>query len=238
MKRNKVKIFKIITTMLAVFTIIAIIVYVFPLIKDLSTVEGQLAFKDKIQNSGLYGILLLFALQFTQIFLFIIPGEPIEILAGICYGGFWGTVFILVSNIIISLFIILSVRKLGKKFAYSFYDEEKIKKIENSKLFKNPQKIELIMAILFFIPGTPKDLLVYVAGLLPIKTYRFILISTIARIPSIVTSTLAGSRIMAGDWKMSIILYLGISVIVAIIVFVFNKFDKDKITKNAIDIIK
>ena len=43
--------------------------------------------------------------------------------------------------------------------------KEKINKIQNSKLFKNPKKIEYIMLILFFIPGTPKDLLTYIAGM-------------------------------------------------------------------------
>ena len=61
------------------------------------------------------------------------------------------------------------------------------------------------MLILFLIPGTPKDLLVYVAGLLPIKPIKFILISTFARFPSVITSTLAGDRLAIGDWKMSII---------------------------------
>ena len=39
--------------------------------------------------------------------------------------------------------------------------KEKVNKLENSKLFKDPQKIETVMALLFLIPGTPKDLLVY-----------------------------------------------------------------------------
>lgn len=92
--------------------------------------------------------------------------------------------------------------------------------------------------ILFLIPGTPKDLLVYVAGLLPIKPIKFILISTFARFPSVITSTLAGDRLAIGDWKMSIILYVAILILVAIVVLIINKFDKDKITKDAINSIK
>ena len=121
---------------------------------------------------------------------------------------------------------------------YDFCDEEKVAKIENSKLFQNPKKIEFIMLILFLIPGTPKDLLVYVAGLLPIKPLRFIIISTFARFPSVITSTLAGERLAVGDWKMGIVLYGIILVIVAILIFIINKFDKDKVTKEAIKSIK
>lgn len=236
--KNKVKIFKIILAILVLVVFIGMIIYLFPVMKNLSTIEGQIEFKEKVEDSGMLGILSLFGLQVAQIFLIIVPGEPIEILAGMCYGGLWGTVFIMVSATIISTTIYLLVRKFGRKFVYGFCNKEKVAKIENSKLFQNPKKIEFIMLILFLIPGTPKDLLVYVAGLLPIKPLKFILISTFARFPSVITSTLAGDRLAIGDWKMSILLYAGILILVAITIFIINKFDKDKVTKEVINSVK
>ena len=215
-RKHKIKIFKIILAIVVLVLILGIIAYLFPVMKNLSTTEGQIAFKEKVDDSGIYGLLSLFGLQVAQIFLIIVPGEPIEILAGMCYGALWGTVFIMISAFIISTTIFLLVRKFGRKFVYDFCDKEKIAKIENSKLFQNPAGIEIIMFVLFFIPGTPKDLLVYVSGLLPIKPHMFILISTFARFPSVVTSTLAGSQLAVGDWKMSILIYAAILLIVAI----------------------
>ena len=237
-RKNKVKIFKIFLTIIVLSLFLGIIIYLFPIMRDLSTLEGQIAFKEKVENSGVLGMLSLFGLQVAQIFLIIVPGEPIEILAGMCYGSLWGTVFIMVSACIISTSIFLLVRKFGRKFVYDFCDKKKVEKIENSKVFQNPKKIEFIMLILFLIPGTPKDLLVYVAGLLPIKPLKFIIISTFARFPSVITSTLAGEQLAIGDWKMSIILYVAILILVALAVFIINKFDKDKITKDAIKSIK
>ena len=124
---------------------------------------------------------------------------------------------------------------MSRSFVYGVYSEEKIKKIENSKLFKNPKKIEYIMLILFLIPGTPKDLLVYVAGLLPIKPLRFILISTFARFPSLISSTIAGSSIVEGNLKMGIILYALTFLLVGIVIFIAEKRDKTKITKEIIN---
>lgn len=236
--KNKVKIFKIILAILVLVVFIGMIIYLFPVMKNLSTIEGQIEFKEKVKDSGMLGILSLFGLQVAQIFLIIVPGEPIEILAGMCYGGLWGTVFIMMSATIISTTIYLLVRKFGRKFVYGFCNKEKVAKIENSKLFQNPKKIEFIMLILFLIPGTPKDLLVYVAGLLPIKPLKFILISTFARFPSVITSTLAGEQLAIGDWKMSILLYAGILILVAITIFIINKFDKDKVTKEVINSVK
>lgn len=237
-KKKKLKIFKIMLFIIALIILTVITIYLFPLMRNLSTKEGQIAFKEKATTSGLYGLLLLFIIQVAQIFLFILPGEPIEILAGMCYGWFWGTIFIMISSAIIATLIFWLVRKIGKQFVYDFSDEEKIKKIENNKILQNPKKIELALFILFLVPGTPKDLLTYLAGLLPIKMSRFIVISTIARVPSIVTSTIAGANIATGDWKKGIILYFLIVAIVAIALFIFNKFDKDKTTESVLTSIK
>lgn len=237
-KRNKLRFFKFILLIFVVIVLTIITIYLFPVMKNLSTKEGQVAFKQKVDNSGIYGIVLLFLIQLAQIFLFILPGEPIEILAGMCYGWIWGTIFIMISSAIIASLIFMLVRKIGKQFVYDFSDEEKIKKIENSKLFKNPKKIEIVLFILFLIPGTPKDLLTYLSGLLPIKMSRFIVLSTIARIPSIVTSTIAGANIAVGDWRKAIVLYVLIVAIVVILLYIFNIFDKDKTTESILGSIK
>ena len=238
MEKNSKKAFKIIMLILIIAIIVAIIYYLFPVVKNLSTPEGQVAFKEKISNSGVLGFLMLFGLQFAQIFLFIIPGVPIEILAGICYGPIWGTIFVMISAAIITLFIYLLVHKFGRKFIYDFCGEEKIKKIENAKVFKNPKSISFIIFILFFIPGTPKDLFTYIAALLPIKPLNFIIISTIARFPSIISSTLAGDNLLAGNWQMSLIIYGATFLIVGIAILIMRKFDKDKVTDEVLKSIK
>ncbi len=233
-RKNKIKIFKRMMTGLVLLIMIGMTAYLFPVMKNLSSMEGQVAFKEKVENSGMFGMLTLFGLQVAQIFLIIVPGEPLEILAGMCYGSIWGTVFIMVSAAIISCIIFGLVRKFGRNFVCNFCEEGKVEKIEKSKLFQNPKKIEKIMLILFLIPGTPKDLLVYVAGLLPIQPMRFILISTFARFPSVISSTLAGANLAVGDWKMGLILYGVVLVLVAIVILIMNKLDKDKMAEAAL----
>ena len=235
---RRTKVFKWLLMIIVLALCIGLIVYLFPVIKNLSTPEGQLDFKNHVANLGALGYLALFGLQFAQIFLIVLPGEPIEILAGMCYGGIGGLIFITVSVFIITTIVFWAVRKFGRKFVYSFCSKERIDKIENSKLFKNPKKIEWIMLILFLIPGTPKDLLVYIAGLLPLKPLRFILISTFARLPSVISSTFAGSNLVAGNWKFSLIIYAATFVIVGIAIFIINKFDKDKTAEEAMKIMK
>lgn len=237
-RKTKVNIFKFVMLAIIIGIIIGAIIYLWPLFKNISTSEGQIAFKQKIQDLGFIGMLMLFGLQFAQIFLIIIPGEPVEVLAGMCYGTFGGTLFITISACIITTIIFFAVRVLGRKFVYSFCKEESVKKIENSKLFQNPKKIEWIMLILFLIPGTPKDLLVYIAGLLPIKPIRFILISTFGRFPSVISSTIAGENILLGNLQISIIAYIVTFIVVGIAIFIINKLDKSKTTEEAINFFK
>ena len=237
-RKEKIKIFKI--SLMAIVILIAIILVIFlaPVMKNLSTLEGQLAFKNKVSRMGIWGVLLLFGLQLAQIFLIILPGEPMELLAGMCYGGLWGTVFITVTVALTTTLIFFLVRKLGRKFVNDFCEEGKVNKIMNSKLFKNPKKVELIMIILFLVPGTPKDLLVYLGGLLPVKPLKFICISTFVRFPSVISSTLAGAYLVMGNWKLSLMAYAIVLLIVLILLFVVNLFDKNKTTEEVIKTMK
>ena len=84
-KNKKLKIVKFIMFIIVIIAMIGMTVYLFPVMKNLSTYEGQIAFKEKVNNSGVWGFLALIGLQFAQIFLVVSPGEPLEILAA----NFW-----------------------------------------------------------------------------------------------------------------------------------------------------
>lgn len=237
-KINKAKIMKLIALITTIEILVIATIYMIPIIKQINTPEGQAQFKEKITNSGITGMLILFGLELAQVVLAILPGEPVELLAGICFGPIWGTIFLMVSVFIVTAMIYFFVKKYGRDFIYEFFPKEKVNKVENSKLFKDPQKVETVMALLFLIPGTPKDLLVYIGGLLPIKTSRFLALSTLLRFPSIISSTIAGDKLLEGQWKVSILAYVITFAITAIVIFVVNKFDKNKVTEDVIKTIK
>lgn len=235
---KKKKIINVIIIVMVIIIFAIAIVYLAPIMKDISTKEGQIAFKEKIDNLGILGLLMLFGLEVAQIFLVVIPGEPLEILAGMCYGTVGGTIFIIASVFITTTILFFLVRKYGRKFVYESFKKERIDKIENSKILKNPQKVEKILIILFLIPGTPKDLLVYIGGLLPIRPLRFILISTFARFPSVISSTIAGWGLVEGNIKISVIAYAITFLATALLLLIINIFDKNKETKEALEVLK
>ena len=134
-----------------------------------------------------------------------IPGEPIEILAGILYGPLWGTLTCMLGIFIGSIIVYLLVRKLGMPIVSIFIDPEKF---QNLRILQDERRFERIAFLLFFIPGTPKDLLTWAAGLIHIRPLRFFILSTIARLPSILTSTLAGTTLLSGDFSTTVLIFV------------------------------
>ncbi len=233
--RKKFKVFRIIVTILVILALAIFLWQIAPFIKGLTTKEGQIAFKDKISSMGFRGLLLLFGLQVLQILLVVLPGEPFEVLAGMCYGAWGGCLFITASVFVTTTIIFFTVRKLGQKYLYNFFHKEKVDKIMKSKLFQNSRNLEMVLCVLFFLPASPKDLFVYIGGLLPIKPLRFILISTFVRFPSVITSTMVGANISNGNWERSLLIYAIVFVVAILCIYLVSLKDKNK---EIIDIMK
>lgn len=81
MDNKNAKIIKII--MLVIFLIIMTMLTakLVPIFKDISTEEGRINFKQEIESLGYEGMLIIIGLIVVQIFLPILPGEPVEVLA-------------------------------------------------------------------------------------------------------------------------------------------------------------
>ena len=100
-----------------------------------------------------------------------------------------------------------------------FVPEEKIK---NHRLLQDENKLEWAVFLLFFIPGTPKDLLTYLVPLTRINPTRYLLIATLARIPSILSSAYIGSSFGQGKYLVSLVAF-GITGGIGLIGMLINK---------------
>ena len=121
-EKKKIKLIRIILLIIAISVFTGLIIYLFPVMKNLSTHEGQVAFKERVDNSGIYGFMSLMGLQIAQVFLVVLPGEPLEVLAGMCYGAIGGTIFLLFSFFITTSILFWLVRKFGKKLVYQVFE--------------------------------------------------------------------------------------------------------------------
>ena len=210
-----------------VFTLVAIKIGK-PLI---TTANDPQVFRDWIKEKGVWAQATMVGLVVLQVIVSIIPGEPFELAAGYAFGVFEGMVLCLIGCLIASTLIFLVVRRYGMKFLTLFFDEEKIHALP---IFRNEEKLEFIVFLLFLIPGVPKDLVTYAVGLTEIPLKRFLLLSTIGRIPSVISSTLTGHFLGKGSVKYAIIVYAITAVITAVGIVIYRKkFHKETPKKEA-----
>ena len=73
---------------------------------------------------------------------------------------------------------------------------------------------------------------------MPISFKKFILIATFARFPSVISSTIAGSNIVQAKWQFVITVYAVTFILTGVIMFITNKLDKNKVTKDALNSLK
>ncbi len=191
-----------------------------PLIKFVGEPEH---FRQWVEKSGLFGMLAFIGMTVFQVIIAFVPGEPLEIGAGYAFGAFLGTILCIIGITIGSLIVFLLVRTLGVKLLEVFFTYEKIKSL---KFLQNEKKVSLLCFFLFFLPGTPKDLLTYFVGLTKIDFKSFLFIVAVARIPSIVTSTIGGSLLGSEKYFFAAIAF-GVTLIISLIGWlIYNKISK------------
>ncbi|MEG0664057.1 MAG: VTT domain-containing protein, partial [Clostridia bacterium] len=132
-----------------------------------------------------------------------------------------------------TVIIFYIVKWLGKDLINKIFQSEKINKF---KFLNNNKNLEFLVGVLFFIPGTPKDILTYFVPLTKIKPSRFFVISTIAKIPSIITSTYGGATLQEGNFLKALIIFAitGVIGIGGILIHnkLVNKHNKSEKTDN------
>ena len=203
---DKSKLKKLIITVISLAVVGVVSYMLWGVFKLLMTENGREAFRETVMDLGPLGWLVLLGLNVAQVFLFFFPGEPVEILSGMCYGVF-GALLIIFTGIFISCAIIFClVRKVGKSAVYDLIGKEKVDRIENSRVLKS-KTAERLLLLLFVIPGTPKDFLVYVGAMMPLKASRFIILSTLLRFPGILSSTIVGDSFADGNTVLAVTVY-------------------------------
>ncbi|HPR77313.1 MAG TPA: VTT domain-containing protein [Candidatus Limiplasma sp.] len=169
-----------------------------------ATFRDPAYFREWVNGKGLGGRFIFVGAVVLQMIFAIIPGEPLEVGAGCAFGAIEGALLCLAGAAIGSALLFFFTRKFGVKLVEVFVSREKL---ESLPFFNNRGNLYLLVFILFFIPGTPKDLFTYAIGLTPIKLGPMLLLTSIARIPSIVTSTIVGSALIAQNYQTAAIIY-------------------------------
>lgn len=188
--------------------------------------ESPETFRDYVASHGPLGPLMMIGIMALQVVVAVIPGEPFELGAGFVFGWLQGTVLSLLGAILASALVYACTRKWGVKIVEAFFPREKILRFS---FLQNEKKLDLLIFILFLIPGTPKDLLTYLVGLTPMKLTSFLVLTTLARIPSVVSSTVTGSLAQKGNLTAALITYGVTLVLTAVCVLWYRRISKETV---------
>lgn len=166
-----------------------------------------------INEAGIWGRILFMLLNTLQVLLAVIPGGPFEVTAGALFGPLIGTIMCDVAMSVGGVITFLFVKKFGIKFIELFTTREKI---ESVKFLHSNNKSITLLFLFFLLPGTPKDLICYVAGLTDVKLSTWVFINLVGRFPAILLSALGGSAL--GEQRYGIFIAVFAIIIILYIV--------------------
>lgn len=161
-------------------------------------------FRTWVDEQGVLAPIAFLGMLILQIVVAVIPGEPLEIAAGYAFGAVEGTLLCLFGAFVGRVAVFLLVRRFGARAVEVFFPLEKLNDL---KVLQNKRRMTLWVFFLFFLPGTPKDVLCYFVGLTDLPLKSWLVISAIAPFPSIVTSTIGGDALGMGNYAFAVIVF-------------------------------
>lgn len=214
---------KIVVYTALVFWTVCIILYFFFGRGLVGIIKDPVIFKEYLDRFGGFDRVVFVLIRAAQTVVKFVPAEPLEIGSGYAYGIWGGFMYCMLGTLLGSFAILLLTKFFGKKIVDIFVPTSKL---ETMALFRNDQKLYTMVFILYLIPGTPKDIFTYFVGLTPIKTVPFMIISSIARIPSIVSSTWCGATLSDKNYLFAAIIFVATALLGALGGVVYNKISK------------
>ncbi len=178
------------------------------------------ALRRWIQEKGIFGRVAFVTVLVIQMIIAFIPGEPFEIAAGYAFGWLEGTALCLAGSLIGGFIVFSAVRLVGIKLLYLFFSQEEIDRVS---LLGNRKRFNSLVFTIFLVPGSPKDIMSYFVGLSKMQLGQWLIISTIAKIPSIVSSTIGGSLVGDANYSVAAIVFVVTAIISIIGMYIYNK---------------
>ena len=186
---------------------------------------SQEDFRAYIRSFAPWDWLVMLGLQILQVFIALIPGELVESAAGYVLGPWLGTAVCYLGICVASALIFTLTRRYGVKWVEVFVSRERIQEL---RFLNTEQKRNTLIFLLFFIPGTPKDLLTYFVGLTDIRFRTFLVLSMVARIPSVITSSFGGHLLGQEKYMGAVVLYAITGLLSLLGMLGYNRYLKKK----------
>ena len=161
-------------------------------------------FRLWVESHGLWSRAAYVGMVFLQVLVAVIPGEPLEISGGYAFGAVQGTVLCILGAFLGSVVVFAFVRRFGRELVEIFFPKEKIESLR-------------------FLQSSPKrDLLCFFAGLTDLSWGKWLLICSLGRVPSIITSTVGGSAVGGRQYLFAILVFAGTMALSAVGLLIYR----------------
>jgi uncharacterized membrane protein YdjX (TVP38/TMEM64 family) len=165
--------------------------YAIELARDPERLRGFLS------SFGCWGFLVFILLEMLQVVIAVIPGDFFHIAAGVMYGMPLGFILAFTGEALGAFVAFALARVFGKAFVGRLAGEERMTRM--GELLNSSGGI-IGALVLCLIPGIPKDVLVYAAGVTPINPLRFLAVFLLCRIPDIFIKASGGAAFSSRDY--------------------------------------
>ncbi len=174
--------------------------------------------QEAIAKLGWRAYFVVFILSAFQVVLTFVPAEPLHVISGVSF-GLWKGGLVCLAGIMVGNTIIYILYKIyGTKISEFFASNIEV----DFETAQKSKKIAFIVILLYCLPAIPYGLICFFAATVKMKYPKYILITGIGSIPSLILDVGLGHVTMATSWAVSISIF----VVIIILLIVMLRFKK------------
>lgn len=212
-------------------TLLGLFIAYFDFFYSLLKLSNRQTLRSEMMAMGWWGYGLAFLIQFAQVVISFLPGEVVELFLGMAYGPFVGLLIALIGVVAGTTVAYYLAKWIGLPFVRLFIKKNYFAKYA---FLNDEKKVALGVFIVYLIVGLPVDTATYLAPGLKIKFWKFLLLSTVARIPKIISSTIVGHYLIEDNLWVSIIVFFGTAFLSVIAALIFHFVNRKRVAKTTL----
>ncbi|MFB6165920.1 MAG: TVP38/TMEM64 family protein [Haloarculaceae archaeon] len=165
-----------------------------------------------VRGFGVWGPVVLVAVQAAQVVVAPIPGQVLAVVAGYLYGTWWGTLYNLLGVTIGSTIAFWLARRFGRSYVESVVSEGALATFDGV----DDTHARLGLFVAFLVPGLPDDLLCFVGGLTTVPLWQLVVIAIVGRAPAFFLVNAIGDLLGAARFGPAIALVAVLAIAAAV----------------------